>query len=49
LLLTLLVVPVAYVKIDAFEKALVSERARAWLGRLSAATFGRLRPAAGRP
>jgi HAE1 family hydrophobic/amphiphilic exporter-1 len=50
LLLTLLVVPVAYVKIDAIEKAFVSERARAWLGRISAATFGRLRPApAGRP
>jgi HAE1 family hydrophobic/amphiphilic exporter-1 len=50
LLLTLVVVPVAYVKVDALEKALISERARGWLGRISAATFGRLRPAhTGRP
>jgi HAE1 family hydrophobic/amphiphilic exporter-1 len=45
LALTLLVVPVAYVKVDALEQAIVSERARAWLARVSAATFGRLRPA----
>jgi len=43
-------VPVAYVKVDALERALISERARGWLARISAATFGRLRPAhTGRP
>jgi HAE1 family hydrophobic/amphiphilic exporter-1 len=46
LLLTLLVVPVAYVKVDALEKAFVSDRARNWLSKVSAATIGRLRPAA---
>jgi HAE1 family hydrophobic/amphiphilic exporter-1 len=45
LFLTLLLVPVAYVQFDAIERAIVGDRARAWLGRLSAATFGRLRPA----
>jgi HAE1 family hydrophobic/amphiphilic exporter-1 len=45
LLLTLLLVPVAYVKLDAFERAFVSEGARAWLARVSSATIGRLRPA----
>ncbi len=43
LLLTLLLVPVAYVKFDEFEKALVGEGARAWLSRVSAATMGRFR------
>jgi uncharacterized membrane protein len=43
--LTLLLVPVAYVKFDALERAIVGERAKAWLGKLSAATVGRLRPA----
>ena len=38
LLLTLVVVPVAYVKVDALERALISERARGWLARISAAT-----------
>ena len=42
---TLLLVPVAYIKFDALERMVVSERARAWLGKLSAATIGRLRPA----
>ena len=46
LFLTLLLVPVAYVQFDALERALVSEGARAWLARVSAATIGRLRPAA---
>jgi HAE1 family hydrophobic/amphiphilic exporter-1 len=46
LLLTLLLVPVAYVKFDALEQALVGTTARAWLGRVSAATLGRLRPSA---
>ena len=45
LLLTLLLVPVAYEKFDALEKVLVGSRGKAWLGKLSAATFGRLRPA----
>jgi hydrophobic/amphiphilic exporter-1 (mainly G- bacteria), HAE1 family len=45
LFLTLLLVPVAYVKFDALERAMVSDAARAWLGRVSAATVGRLRPA----
>jgi HAE1 family hydrophobic/amphiphilic exporter-1 len=45
LFLTLLLVPVAYVKFDALEKALVGDAAKAWLGRISAATIGRLRPA----
>jgi HAE1 family hydrophobic/amphiphilic exporter-1 len=46
LFLTLLLVPVAYVKFDALERAIVGERARAWLGKVSAATIGRFRPAA---
>jgi HAE1 family hydrophobic/amphiphilic exporter-1 len=45
LFLTLLLVPVAYVKFDALERALVGDRAKAWLGKVSAATVGRLRPA----
>ena len=45
LFLTLLLVPVAYVKFDALEQALVGDAAKAWLGRVSAATIGRLRPA----
>src|SRR5262245_4961626 len=45
LFLTLLLVPVAYVKFDALEKALVGDAAKAWLGKVSAATIGRLRPA----
>ena len=46
LFLTLLLVPVAYVKFDALEQAIVGQGARAWLSRVSAATVGRLRPAA---
>ena len=46
LLLTLLLVPVAYVKFEELERALVGEGARAWLSRVSAATLGRFRPAA---
>jgi HAE1 family hydrophobic/amphiphilic exporter-1 len=45
LFLTLLLVPVAYVKFDALERSMVSDTAKAWLGRVSAATVGRLRPA----
>ena len=49
LFLTLLLVPVAYVQLDRFETLIVSDGARAWLGRLSAITLRRLKPAAGRP
>jgi HAE1 family hydrophobic/amphiphilic exporter-1 len=45
LLLTLLLVPVAYVKFDAWERALIGKGAKAWLGKFSAATVGRFRPA----
>jgi len=45
LFLTLLLVPVAYVKFDELEEAIVSERAKAWLAKVSAATIGRLRTA----
>ncbi len=45
LFLTLLLVPVAYVKFDALESAVVGRRGKEWLGKLSAATVGRLRPA----
>ena len=45
LFLTLLLVPVAYVKFDALEQALVGEPAKAWLVGRPAATIGRLRPA----
>jgi HAE1 family hydrophobic/amphiphilic exporter-1 len=46
LFLTLLVVPVAYVKFDALEKTVVSQRAKEWMKRLAAETIGRVRPAA---
>jgi hypothetical protein len=36
---------VAYVQFDALERFLVGKRAKEWLGSVSAATFGRLRPA----
>jgi HAE1 family hydrophobic/amphiphilic exporter-1 len=42
LFLTLLLVPVAYVKFDALERALVGRRAKEWLGKVS---LGRLRTA----
>jgi HAE1 family hydrophobic/amphiphilic exporter-1 len=44
LFLTLLLVPVAYVKLDALESAGLSVRFKSWLRKLSA-TAGRLRPA----
>ena len=47
LFLTLLLVPVAYVQLDRFETLIVSDGARAWLGRLSAMTLRRLKPANG--
>ena len=45
LFLTLLLVPVAYVKFDELEQAIVGQGAKAWLSRVSAATLGRWRPA----
>jgi len=45
LFLTLLLVPVAYVKFDAVEQAFVSQKWKAFVGRVHASTFGRLRPA----
>src|SRR2546425_5787897 len=45
LFLTLLLVPVAYVRFDALERAVVGDRAKAWLGKVSAATVRRFRPA----
>jgi hydrophobic/amphiphilic exporter-1 (mainly G- bacteria), HAE1 family len=44
LFLTLLLVPVAYVLFDRLEQSVVSDSAKAWLGRISSATVGRLRP-----
>jgi HAE1 family hydrophobic/amphiphilic exporter-1 len=50
LLLTLLLVPVGYVKLDALEQTLVNRRLKAWAGRLAASMRHRLRPATeGRP
>jgi hydrophobic/amphiphilic exporter-1 (mainly G- bacteria), HAE1 family len=46
LFLTLLLVPVAYIKFDALERSLIGNSAKEWLGKVSAATVGRLRPAA---
>ncbi|OLC77307.1 MAG: hypothetical protein AUH72_17655 [Acidobacteria bacterium 13_1_40CM_4_65_8] len=45
LFLTLLLVPVAYEKFDALEQAVLGNRGKEWLGRVSAATLGRFRPA----
>jgi HAE1 family hydrophobic/amphiphilic exporter-1 len=45
LFLTLLLVPVAYMKFDALERSVVGDRAKRWLGKVSAATVGRFRPA----
>ena len=45
LFLTLLLVPVAYIAFDKLEQAMIGDAAKAWLGRVSAATVGRFRPA----
>ena len=45
LLLTLLLVPVAYVKFDALEQAVLNQRWKALVGRARASTIGRMRPA----
>jgi HAE1 family hydrophobic/amphiphilic exporter-1 len=44
LFLTLLLVPVAYIKFDALERALVGQGLKTFIGRVHASTFGRLRP-----
>jgi hydrophobe/amphiphile efflux-1 (HAE1) family protein len=46
LFLTLLLVPVAYVQFDTLEQAFAGRRAKAWLSKLSAATFKRNQPQA---
>jgi len=48
LFLTLLLVPVAYVKFDGFEQWIGSGRLKDWAGKFSAATIGRFRPASAR-
>jgi hydrophobic/amphiphilic exporter-1 (mainly G- bacteria), HAE1 family len=45
LFLTLLVVPVAYVKLDALETSALSERGKQWIAKVIAFTVGRLRTA----
>jgi HAE1 family hydrophobic/amphiphilic exporter-1 len=45
LFLTLLLVPAAYVKLDALEQSFANQRFKTWLERLRASTTGRLRPA----
>jgi HAE1 family hydrophobic/amphiphilic exporter-1 len=45
LFLTLLLVPVAYVKFDALEQAIVGDKWKAFIGRVHASTFGKLRTA----
>jgi len=44
--LTLLLTPVAYEQLIGLEESLGGARGKAWLGRVSAATWGRLRPMA---
>jgi len=46
LFLTLLLVPVAYVKFDALEDSVTNQRFKTWVSAVRAATVGRLRPAA---
>jgi HAE1 family hydrophobic/amphiphilic exporter-1 len=45
LFLTLLLVPVAYVKFDALEQSLIGDGARRWLSHVASVTKRRLRPA----
>ena len=45
LFLTLLLVPVAYVKLDVLEQASTTRRIKGWIGHAFASTVGRLRPA----
>jgi HAE1 family hydrophobic/amphiphilic exporter-1 len=48
LFLTLLLVPVAYVKFDALERSFANQRFKAWMSGVRAATIGRLRPLPGK-
>ena len=41
LFLTLLLVPVAYVKLDALEQSFLNQRFKAWMGQLTPAAIGR--------
>ena len=45
LFLTLLVVPVAYVKFDGLEQTVLNQRAKGWMRKLAADTVARVRPA----
>src|SRR5437899_4157628 len=45
LFLTLLLVPVVYVKFDALERSVANQRLKTWAAGVRAATIGRLRPA----
>ena len=47
LFLTLLLVPVAYVKFDALEQSFANQRWKSFMGRLKGGTTGRLRRAEG--
>ncbi len=49
LFLTLLLTPVAYERLVGLEQTLVGDRAKAWLAKLSGATWGRLRPTTATP
>ncbi len=44
LFLTLLLVPVAYVKVDAIEQTVLGQSSRRWISRVIASTVGRTRP-----
>ncbi len=41
LFLTLLLVPVAYVKLDALEQSLMNQRFKSWMSQLTPAAIGR--------
>ena len=47
LFLTLLLVPAAYVKVDALERSFANQRFKAMMGAVRASTTGRLRPTQG--
>jgi HAE1 family hydrophobic/amphiphilic exporter-1 len=46
LFLTLLLVPVAYVKLESMEQSLANRRFKGWISKVTAGTIGRLRPSA---
>ncbi len=45
LFLTLLLVPVAYVRFDAFEQSIANQKWKEWIGRAKSGMFGRMKPA----